>query len=112
MDSIKSSIQTLALTMQAANPSLPIAVCAVPHVGCTPEVKMLWPTDAVRTGRISTALKVLNADLKSWTENTLGGAWVDVYPLTKTLITGTTDIGGVPFLNASDAAPRGPRRRS
>ncbi len=105
MDSIKSSIQTIALTMKAANPALPIAVCAVPHVGCTPEVKLLWPTDPVRTERISTALEALNADLKSWTENTLGGAWVDVYPLTEKLITGTTDIGGVPFINASDTRP-------
>lgn len=102
MDSIKSSIQTIALTMQAANPALPIAVCAVPHVGCSPEVKLLWPTDPVRTARISTALETLNAELRSWTENTLHGAWVDLYPLTKRLLTATADIGGVTFINTSD----------
>lgn len=105
MDSIKASIQTLALTMKAANPALPVAVCAVPHVGCAPDVKRQWPTDPVRTQRITTALESLNADLKSWTENTLGGAWVDIYPLTKQLISGNTDIGGVTFLNASDTLP-------
>ncbi len=102
MDSIKSNIQEIALTMKAANPALPIAVCAIPHVGCTPDVKQFWPTDPVRTGRITTALETLNAELKVWTETILGGAWVDLYPLTKKLITGTTDIGGVTFLNASD----------
>jgi hypothetical protein len=102
MDSIASSIRTAALFVRAANPSLPIAICAVPHVGCTPEVRTLWPTDPVRTGRITSALAALNSSLKTWTENTLGGVWVDTFSLTTQLITSTIHIGGVPFRNESD----------
>lgn len=103
MNSIKTSIQTTALFVRGANASIPIAVCAVPHVGCAPEVKALWPTDATRTGRITAALDALNAELKTWTETTFGGVWVDIYTPTKQLIDGTLEIGGVSFINAPDA---------
>ncbi len=102
MDSMKASIQAIAQYVRAANPTLPIAVCAVPHVGCTPDVQSQWPTDATRTGRITTALDTLNADLKTWTEGTLGGAWIDTYSVTKDLITKSPVIGGVTFINGSD----------
>jgi hypothetical protein len=107
MNSMKLSIQTIAQFVKTANPSLPIVVCAVPHVGCAPEVKAQWPTDPVRTGRITTALDALNADLKVWTENTLGGAWVDTYSLTKDLISGGFTLGGVTFINDSDVKTAG-----
>ena len=107
MNSIKASVQTIAQYVKTANPSLPIVVCAVPHVGCTPEVKGLWPTDPVRTGRITTALETLNADLKTWTETTLGGAWVDTYGMTKDLIDHGFTLGGVTFINGSDVKTAG-----
>jgi hypothetical protein len=102
MDSMAASIRTTALLVRAANPGLPIAICAVPHVGCTPEVRQLWPTDPVRTGRITSALAALNASLRTWTESTLGGVWVDTFSLTTQLISNTMHIGGVSFLNEAD----------
>lgn len=102
MNSMKASIQAIAQFVKTANPTLPIAICAVPHVGCAPEVKAQWPTDSVRTGRITTALDTLNAELKTWTENTLGGAWVDTYTLTKSLIDQNFTLAGVSFINGPD----------
>lgn len=102
-DSILAGIQSTALFLRSANPNLPIAICAVPHIGTAPEVKAQWPTDPVRTARITEALDLLNSDLKAWTEGTLGAAWVDTYTEPKALLTGTMEIGGVSFINASDA---------
>ena len=102
MNSIRDNIRTAALHIRSNAPTRPIAVCAVPHIGCSPIVKSLFPTDPVRTGRITAALDALNAELRTWSETTLGGIWIDVYAPTKALIDGTLTIGGVPFLNASD----------
>jgi len=103
MDSMRASIQAMALHLQDSQPGLPIAVCAVPHVGCTPAVQAGSPTDAVRTGRITTALRTLNAGLRTWTEQTLGGVWVDTESLTVDLIeAGSLIYGGVTFFNGPD----------
>jgi lysophospholipase L1-like esterase len=105
MSSIRENIKALAQYVRAANPTLPIAIIAVPHIGCAPTVKNAWPTDPVRTGRITSALTALNTELKTWTENTLGGAWVDIYPLTLDLIGGSPDIGCIQFANAPNNNP-------
>jgi len=102
MHSIRDNIKSLALFIRAANPALPIAIIAVPHVGCTPSVKNAWPTDPGRTGRITGALTALNDELRTWTETTLGGAWVDILPFTLRLIDESPGIGGIPFYNAPD----------
>ena len=108
MASLKASIQALAQHMKTARPALPIVVCAVPHVGGTPAVRAIAPTDAARTGRVSTALRTLNAELQAWTETTLGGVWVDTYTLTESLTTAATlTYGGVTFQNAPDSKSAG-----
>ncbi len=115
MNSIRDNVKALAQFVRAANPALPIVIIAVPHVGCAPSVKEAWPTDPVRTGRITAALTALNSELQTWTENTLGGAWVDVFSLTVDLIEGSPDLGCVQFYNASDnntaAAPASAHNR-
>lgn len=108
MNSIRNNIKAMALAMQSANPALPMVVLAVPHVGCAPDVRATWPTDSVRTGRITTALSALNAELQDWTENTLGGAWVDVYSHTVALLNAPSYcLGGVQISNSSDIHPAG-----
>lgn len=106
MNSLKASIQEIAQKIRQASATVPIAICSVPHVGIAPIVKASAPTDAARTGRITTALQALNGELKTWTENTLGGAWVDLHPLTAPLLDApTVEFGGVTFYNASDTQP-------
>jgi hypothetical protein len=107
MNSILNNIKTIAEFTRAANPTLPIVVVAVPHIGCAPTVKAAWPTDPVRTQRITNAVQGLNNELKTWTENTLGGAFVDVFPTTVALISGSPDIGCVQIANTSDTQGAG-----
>jgi phospholipase/lecithinase/hemolysin len=103
MDSIKASIQAAAQHLRTARPSLPIVVCAVPHIGCSPAVQADAPTDPVRTERVTTALRTLNDSLRAWTESTLGGVWVDTFSLTEDLIGADSLVyGGVSFVNGSD----------
>ena len=88
---------------RTANPAIPLAVCAVPHIGGTPAVKTMWPTDPAKTGRITTALEALNAELRIWTEGTLDAVWVEQpYTIMKGLIDQTLVIGGVRFFNLPD----------
>ena len=106
MLSIENSIKEIAQRLRTQRPGVPIAVCAVPHVGCTQTVKATWPTDPVRTGRITTALDALNARLRTWTETELNAAWVDTYTMTKALLPAADmNIGGVTFYNATDTEP-------
>jgi lysophospholipase L1-like esterase len=108
IDSLRQSIQAIALHLRNAKPTLPIAVCAVPHIGCAPDVQATSPTDPVRTGRLTSALEALNADLKAWTEGMLGGAWVDIFTTTAELIgPAVVTIGGVTFFNTSDTKTAG-----
>lgn len=103
MNSIKASLQAVARHLRTARPGLPIVVCGVPHVGCTPAVQAEAPTDALRTGRVTAALRALNDGLREWTEATLGGIWVDTYMLTEDLIEADSLVyGGVTFINGSD----------
>lgn len=116
MDSIQASIQAIAQHVRSARPGLPIAVCAVPHIGGTPRMREATPTEPERTGRVTTALHALNASLRAWTENTLDGVWVDTQELTENLIdTEHLVIGDVTFFNRSDeaasGAPRGAHNR-
>ncbi|MDB6134667.1 MAG: phospholipase/lecithinase/hemolysin [Verrucomicrobiales bacterium] len=107
MNSLKDSVQAIANFVRAGNATIPLAICAVPHIGATPDVTRQFPTDAARTGRITTALDALNAELKTWTESTAKGVWVDSsYILTRGLISAPLNIGGVTF--RSEADPLGP----
>lgn len=103
MDSIRASIQAAVTFVRTANPGLPVAVCAVPHVGAAPDVNAKWPFDPVRTGRITAALDALNAGLKEWVESN-GAVWVSTpYDLTKDLLGRTTwSLGGQTFQVAAD----------
>lgn len=108
MDSVKASIKAAANFVRAANPAIPLAVCAVPHVGCAPTVKAVWPADPIKTTRITAALDALNMELKTWTENTLNAAWVETpHTLTKFLLDHPLYIGGVSFVSASDPLTSG-----
>lgn len=103
MNSILSNIQQIATFVRNGNPTIPLAICAVPHVGATPDVKGKFPTDTARTGRVTTALHALNTQLKTWTETTIGGVWVDTpQSAFETLISTPLTLGGIRFQTAAD----------
>ncbi|MEO8613841.1 MAG: SGNH/GDSL hydrolase family protein [Luteolibacter sp.] len=67
-------------------PNLQIVLVNVPHVGITPEVKSKWPTDPIKTGRVTTVLLDLNRQLAALaTSRNIG--YADVFNPTLSLLT-------------------------
>ncbi|MFM2178778.1 MAG: hypothetical protein RL015_2876 [Verrucomicrobiota bacterium] len=82
--------------------TIPIVLVSVPHVGCTPDIQRSYPTDAVKTQRVTAALDSLNAQLALFAKQRGIGFAPEVYQLTKTLITEPLQIGDVTFISRGD----------
>ena len=82
------------------NPTLPVVVVNVPHIGITPDIKGSYPTDPIGTGRVTAALRDLNRQLKALAD-ARGYGYADVFtPTLPLLADGSYAIHGIPFLNA------------
>ena len=96
---IFSDIEDILNEVEDQNSDLDIVLVNVPHVGATPEVKSVHPTNPVKTKRVSDAIELLNRQLKKLADEH-DAAFADVYTLTRGLIDpGPLCIGGVPFIN-------------
>jgi lysophospholipase L1-like esterase len=85
------------------NPDIQLVVAAVPHIGITPDIQSLYPTDPVKTGRVTTLLRRLNSRLKDLAA-AKGGGFADVFTPTLPLLAGATyGIHGIAFHNAGSA---------
>lgn len=67
------------------NPDLQIVVVNVPHVGITPDVKASWPTDPVKTGRVTGVVRELNSRLAALAEER-GLGYADIFTPTLPLL--------------------------
>lgn len=86
--------------------TIPIVLVSVPHVGCSPDIQLAHPTDAIKTKRVTLALDSLNAQLALFAKQR-GIAFVPgVYEMTKSLITQPLQIGSVSFISQADADAR------
>jgi hypothetical protein len=86
--------------VQSLNPTLPVVVVNVPHIGITPDIKSSYPTDPVGTGRVTAALGELNRQLKALAD-ARGYGYADVFTPTLPLLGDAPyAIHGIPFLNA------------
>ncbi len=86
--------------VQLLNPTIQIVLVNVPHVGITPEVKGLYPPDAIKTQRVTRVLRDLNAQLASLAASRNIG-YADVFNLTLPLLgTSPLCIHGIPFSNS------------
>lgn len=85
--------------IQNINPNIQIVIAGVPHVGITPDVKATYPTDAVKTGRVTEVLKDLNTRLANLAAlRNLGFA--DIFTSTLNLLSpNDLCIHGIPFMN-------------
>jgi lysophospholipase L1-like esterase len=83
----------------ALNPNIQIVVVNVPHIGITPDIKRNYPTDAVKTERVSAVLRELNRQLAGLA-SARGLGYADVYTPTLSLL-GPTPlcIHGITFEN-------------
>lgn len=86
--------------VQAINPNIQIVLANVPHVGITPLVKETYPSDTVKTGRVTVLLRDLNAQLKALAE-LKGIGYADIFSNTLPLLhPAPLCIHGVPFANS------------
>ena len=88
------------------NGTVPIVLVSVPHVGCTPQVQLGYPTDPVKTARVTAAMDALNASLAAFAQTRGIGFVPEVYEFTKALITEPFRIKGIEFYRAADADAR------
>jgi hypothetical protein len=82
------------------NPNLEIVVVNVPHIGITPDVKNSWPTDPVKTERVTAVLRDLNQQLAGLA-TARGLGYADVFTPTLSLLgPAPLCIHGIPFFNS------------
>lgn|GEM_PF-441592 len=87
----------------ALNPNIQIVVVNVPHIGITPDVKGSWPTDPVKTERVTVLLRELNRQLAGLA-TARGLGYADVFTPTLPLINSAPlCIHGITFLNTGSA---------
>ncbi|MEO5916432.1 MAG: SGNH/GDSL hydrolase family protein [Luteolibacter sp.] len=81
------------------NPHIQVVLVNVPHVGITPRVKSKWPTDPVKTPRVSRVLRDLNDKLENLAKSRDIG-YADVYSPTLSMLWNKTFcIQGIPYAN-------------
>jgi lysophospholipase L1-like esterase len=92
--------------VKAQRPSLQVVLVAVPHIGICPDIQREFPTDAVKTARVTAALDLLNAQLAA-SAKSRGVAFADgVYTFTRSTLTQPVFIGSTEILKAADADSR------
>ncbi|MBK8094227.1 MAG: hypothetical protein IPK32_20230 [Verrucomicrobiaceae bacterium] len=101
-----ANLQWLVSWVRALKPSIPIVLVSVPHVGCTPKIQQGYPTDAVKTARVTAAMDALNASLATWATQQGIGFVPGVYEFTRAIITQPYRIGGIEFYRVADADSR------
>lgn len=92
--------------VRAQRSSIPIVLVAVPHLGCAPDVAKANPYNALKTGRVTTALDNLNKQLAALAKTRGIGFSSGVYDLTKKLVTQKFMIGTVEINKGADMNAR------
>lgn len=92
--------------VRKVNATIPIVLVSVPHVGCTPKIQAGYPTDPVKTARVTAAMDALNATLAAYAESQNIGFVPGVYDFTKALVTQPFRITGIDFYRMADADAR------
>lgn len=105
-DTTYGNLQWIISFVRGVNPSIPIVLVSVPHVGCTPKIQQGYPTDPVKTARVTAAMDALNASLASYAQSIGIGFVPGGYEFTKSLISQPFRIQGIEFYRMADADAR------
>lgn len=100
------NLQWIINYVRTVNATVPIVLVSVPHVGCTPKIQLGYPTDPVKTARVTAAMDALNASLAAFAQSQGIGFVPGVYDFTKSLITQPFRIKGIEFYRVADADAR------
>ncbi|WP_035607437.1 SGNH/GDSL hydrolase family protein [Haloferula sp. BvORR071] len=89
--------------VQQLKPNIQIVVVAVPHIGITPDIKTDFPTDAVKTGRVTALMQELNGRLEALAVQK-GAGFADIFTPTLPMLNATPyGIHGIPVTNSGTA---------
>ena len=98
---IESDLEDIIDFVLDDTPNMRMVLVNVPHVGATPEVKADHPTDPIKTGRVTTALQTLDANLRALAMSK-GIGYADILNLTLDLLPDDPYcLGGIPLINES-----------
>lgn len=101
-----ANIQWMVDRVRTVRAFVPIVLVSVPHVGCSPKVQQGYPTDPVKTARVTAAMDQLNASLAAFAQSRGIGFVPGVYEFTKQIITEPFRIRGIEFYRVADADAR------
>jgi len=88
----------------ALNPNIQIVVVNVPHIGITPDIKHSYPTDPVKTARVTAVMRELNRQLEELAI-ARGLGYADVFTPTLSLLgTAPLSIHGITFVNSGSSS--------
>lgn len=100
VDDFVADAEAILNRIQQLNPSLQIVVVNVPHVGITPDVKSSWPTDPLKTERVTVVVRELNRRLETLAKSR-GLGYADIFTPTLPLLgEGPLCIHGITFSNS------------
>jgi lysophospholipase L1-like esterase len=86
--------------IQGHNPDIQIVLASIPHIGITPDVQSRFPTDSVKTARVTSALRDLNKQLASLA-SARGIGYADLFSTTLSLLDpNPLCVHGIPFSNS------------
>ncbi len=105
-DTTFGNLQWIINFVRTQNATVPVVLVSVPHVGCTPKMQQGYPTDPVKTARVTAAMDALNARLAAYAQSQGIGFVPGVYEFTKALITQPLRIKGIEFYRVADADSR------
>ncbi len=85
--------------IRTLKPNIQIVVVAVPHIGITPDIKADFPTDAVKTPRVTAVVRELNTRLQALAVQKNAG-FADIFTPTLSLIDSASyGIQGIAYNN-------------
>ena len=106
INTTRDNIKWIVDFIKTQKSSIPVVLVAPPHVGCTPSVQQNYPTNALKTGRVTTALDSLSSQLAAYAQTKGIGYAASVYTMTKAIIYQPYYIGGAEFYRQADADSR------
>lgn len=106
INATRNNLQWIVNYVREQKSSMPIVLVSVPHLGCAPDVQRQYPTDPVKTARVTAALDSLNAQLATFAQSKGIGFVPGVYTFTKAMIHEPFRIGGIEFYKEADPDSR------
>ncbi len=90
--------------VETLNPNIQVVLVNVPHIGITPLIRDDFPTDPVRTGRVTAVVRDLNQQLRTLASSR-GIGYADVFTPTLPLLDEPTlCIQGITFENSGSTS--------